>query len=199
MGYVARLIGLEPGSWLAAFPRRTLLLMHVRLAARLPAAHETPVSPRFGVGPLLDLLETWCGILNPITRFVDLSRIHWNCARNRLGACHQLPFKLDRFRAFDWKLPMMPEFVERVKHRLSFNSAHAAAPHGEIKHAVAILPGALLVAVRDIVQHRGIPISSFEWPPHDRPEVAWNGCTIDNRSNRSDPEVAIRIRITQFS
>ena len=93
----------------------------------------------------------------------------------------------------------MPEFVERVKHGLSFNSAHPAAPHGEVEHAVAILPGALLVPVRDIVQHRGIPVSSFERPAHDRPEVAWNRCAIDDRSNRSDPCVAIRICITQFS
>src|SRR5206468_12744630 len=77
-------------------------------------------SPRFRARSLLDLLETRIGILNPIARLVDFSWIHWNRARNRLGSRDQLPVKLDRFRAFDRKLPVMPESVERVKHGLCF-------------------------------------------------------------------------------
>src|SRR6266496_6698645 len=95
-------------------------------------------SPCFRVRFLLDLLKARVGAGNPITRFVDFSRIHWNRSRNRLCACHQLPFKLDRFRAFDLKLPVMPEFVERVKHRLCLNGVHPAATHGVVEHAVAI-------------------------------------------------------------
>src|ERR1044071_3631345 len=93
----------------------------------------------------------------------------------------------------------MPEFVERVKHRLRFNGAHSAAAHGIVEHAVAVLPRSFLVPVRDVVQHGGVPISSFEGPTHDRPEVTRNGGAIDNRSNRSDPSVALRIGIPQFS
>src|SRR6267378_3968385 len=166
------------------------------------AFHLTRVSPRFRVRSLLNLFKSRIGILNPITRLVDLSRIHRNRARNRLGnllsSSYHLSFILHWFRAFDRKLPVMSESVERVKHGLSFNSADPAAPHGEVEHTVAILPGALLVPVCDIVQHRGIPISSFERPAHNRPKITRNGCTIDNRSNRSDPRVAIRIYITQF-
>jgi hypothetical protein len=34
----------------------------------------------FGIGSLLDLLQAWLGAANPISCFVDLSRIHWNRA-----------------------------------------------------------------------------------------------------------------------
>ena len=144
-------------------------------------------SPRFCVRSLLDLLKTRIGILNPIACFVDFSRIDWDRARNRLGSRHQLSVKLHRFRAFDWKFPVMPESVERVKHGLGFNGAHPAATHGVVEHAVAILPWPLLVPVRDIVQHGSISIFSFEWPAHERPEVARNGRPIDNRSDRERP------------
>src|SRR5436305_8231407 len=156
-------------------------------------------SPRIRSRSLLDFLETRNGILNPIARLIDFSGIHWNRARNRLGSRDQLPVKLDRFRTFDRKLPVMPESVERVKHGLCFSGAHPAAAHGVVEHAVAILPRPFLVPVRDIVQHGGVPISSFERSAHERPEVPRNGRAIDNRPDRSDPDVALRIGITQFS
>src|SRR4029079_4126340 len=157
------------------------------------------MSPRFCVRSLLDLLKTRIVILNPITCLVNFSRIDWDRARNRLGACNELSIKLHWFRAFDWKFPVTPEFVERVKHGFRFNGTHSAAAHGVVEHAVAILPRPFLVPVRYIVQHGGVPISSFEGSSHDRPEVTGNGCAVDKRSDWSDPDVALRIRITQFS
>src|SRR6266496_5321500 len=67
-------------------------------------------SPRFCVRSLLDLFKARIGILNPIACVVNFSWIDWDCARNRLGARHQLSVKLHRLRAFDWKFPVMPEF-----------------------------------------------------------------------------------------
>src|SRR5439155_14617191 len=82
----------------------------------------------------------------------------------------------------------MPKSVERVKHRLSFDRAHAAATHCVVEHAVTILPWTVVIPVSDVVQHRGIPIFSFEWSAHDRPEVASDGCAIDNRSDWGEPD-----------
>src|SRR5438128_784360 len=97
-------------------------------------------SPRFGVGPLLDLLETGVGAANPIAGLLDFSRIHRNGARNFFGSCYQHAFILHWFRALDWEFPMMPEFVEGVIHGLGLDGIHAAATHRVVEHAVAILP-----------------------------------------------------------
>src|SRR5262249_56711929 len=87
-----------------------------RNALRTNRSTGCATSPRFGVGSLLDLFDTRFGALNPITRFVDLSRIHGDRAWNRFGARDQLPFILHRFGAFDWKFPVMSKLVQRVKH-----------------------------------------------------------------------------------
>ena len=168
-------------------------------ARSIAAATDPPTrpSPRFRIRSLLDLFKTRIGVLNQSCALVNFSRIDWDGARNRLGARHQLPFKLHRFCAFDWKFPVMPEFVERVKHRLGFNwrsrrcNAWRSRTCGR-NPATAVC----LFPIRDIVQHGGIPISSFEGSAHDRPEVARDGRAIDKRSDRGDPDVALRIGIT---
>src|SRR5947209_8321104 len=82
---------------------------------------------------------------------------------------------------------------------LDIRNHHAAATHRVVEHAVAILPWPVVLPVRDIVQHGGVPIFSFERSAHDRPEVARDGCPIDNRSDRGNPDKALWIGITQFS
>ena len=108
-------------------------------------------SPRFRVRSLLDLFKARIGILNPIARLVNFSRIDWDRARDRLGSRYQLPFILHRFRAFDWKFPVVSELIECVKHGLSFSGAHPAATHGVVEHPVTILPRAVVFAVGDVV------------------------------------------------
>src|SRR5438552_2438248 len=163
------------------------------------ALHLSRTSPRFGVGSLLDLIKSGIGAPNPFARLIDFSRIHRNGAWDLLRPCDQPPLILHGFRAFDWEFPMVSEPVERVIHRLGFNGAHAAAAHRVVKHAVAILPRAIALPVSDIVQDRGVPIFSFESPAHDRPEVAWDGSAIDNRSCWRDPDDALRISVPQFA
>src|SRR5206468_6317789 len=103
-----------------ASPRRSSLSQNLPFA-RDDWRENRRNSPRFRVRSLLDLFKARIGILNPIACLVNFSWIDWDCARNRLGARYQLSVKLHRFRAFDWKFPVMPEFVERVEHRLCFN------------------------------------------------------------------------------
>jgi hypothetical protein len=64
--------------------------------------------PRFGIGPLLDLVEARIGAANPIVCFVYLLWIYWNRAWNLLPSGHQGAFVLRRFRAFDRKFRVMP-------------------------------------------------------------------------------------------
>src|SRR6266481_3199600 len=94
---------------------------------------------------------------------------------------------------------MMPELVESVIHGLAFGRANTAATHGVIKHPVAILPRPLVLAVRDIVEHRSVPIFAFKRPAHDRPKIPRKGCTIDDRTNRRDPNFPVRISVAQLS
>src|SRR6266436_6914355 len=108
-------------------------------------------SPRFGVGSLLDLFESRISVADPFACFVDLSWVYRYGARNFLAPRHQLAFILHRLGAFDRKFPMMPEPEERVKHGLGFRRAHAAATHGVVEHAVAILPWPVVFAVGDVV------------------------------------------------
>src|SRR4029077_18337875 len=84
-------------------------------------------SPRFGVGSLLDLFETGISVADPVACFVDLSRIHRNGARNFFASRHQRALILHGFAAFDWELPVMREFENRVEHGLSLNDVDAAA------------------------------------------------------------------------
>src|SRR6266480_5695123 len=119
------------------------------------SAHASPRRSRaslpFGVGSLLDLLETRIGVADPVARFGNLLRIHWNRARNFFASRHKSALVLNWLRASDWKFPVMPKFVERVKHRLGFHDANPAAPHRIVEHPVAILPWPLMVAVRNIM------------------------------------------------
>src|SRR5262249_60208599 len=108
-------------------------------------------------------------------------------------------FIFHRFTAFDWKLPMMPELVERVIHGLGLGGAHAAATHRVVKHAIAILPWPLARAIGDVVQHRSVAIFAFKRSTHDRPEVARNRCAIYERTDRRDPDFSTRISVAQFS
>ena len=156
-------------------------------------------SMRLSVRALFDLLETGVSVADPIACFVDLLWIYRDRSRNLLPSCYQFTLILHRFAAFDWKLPVMPEFVERVIHRLGFAGADAAATHGVVEHAVAIPPWPVVFGVRDVVQHGRIPIFSFERSAHDRPEVPRDGGAIDNRSDRGDPDFALWIGVTQFS
>src|SRR6266446_809119 len=143
--------------------------------------------PALGLRALLDLLQTGIRIADPVSGLVDLRRIHRNSAGNFFASRHERAFIFHRFRAFDRKLPMMPELEESVIHGLGFGSTNATATHGIIKHPVAILPRPLVLAVGDVVQHRSIPIFPFEWSTHDRPEISWKGCAIDNRTDRRYP------------
>src|SRR5436190_5344002 len=152
----------------------------------------------FGVRSLLNLVETRISVADPIACIVDLLRIHWYRARNFFPSRHESALIFYRFGAFDREFPMMPKPVERVKHGLRFSAAHTAATHGIVEHAIAILPWPLLFAVSDVMQYRSVPISSFEWSAHDRPQITRNGRAIDNRSDRGDPDKALRIGITQF-
>src|SRR5206468_12867048 len=154
-----------------------------------------PALPRFGLRALLDLFQTGISVADPISRLIDLRWIHWNRARNFFASRHELAFIFHRFGAFDGKFPMMPEFVESVIHGLGLGRANPAATHGVIKHPVTILPGALVLAVRDIMQHRSIPISSFKGPAHDRPKIPRNGCAIDDRTNRRHPDFTLGISV----
>src|SRR5436309_14519562 len=156
-------------------------------------------SPRFGVRALLNLVETRISIADPIAGIVDLSRVYWNRPRNFFSSRHESALVLHRFGAFDREFPMMPKSVERVEHGLRFSAADPTATHGVVEHAIAILPWPVVFAVSDIMQYRSVPISSFEWSAHDRPQITRNGRAIDNRSNRGDPHKALRIGITQFS
>ena len=94
---------------------------------------------------------------------------------------------------------MAPETVERVIHRPGFDRADAAATHRIIKHPVAIRPRPIVLFVGDVVEHGTVAIFSFEGSAHDRPERARNGCAIDDRSGRRDPNRALRIGVTQFA
>ena len=94
---------------------------------------------------------------------------------------------------------MTPEFVESVIHGLGLGRANPAATHGVIKHPVAILPGPLALAVRAIVQDRSVPIFAFKRPAHDRPKIPRNGCAIDERTDRRDPDFSVRISVAQLS
>src|SRR5437870_4474373 len=154
-------------------------------------------SPRFGVRSLLDLLETRIGVADPIACFVDLLWIYRNRSRNLLPPCYQLTLILHRFAAFDRKFPMTPEFIERVIYGLRFSRADAAATHGVVEHAVTIPRWPVVLPVGDIVQQGAIPIFSCERAAHDGPEIARDGCAIDNRADRGGPDDTIWICITQ--
>src|SRR2546423_4867131 len=119
--------------------------------------------PALGLGSLLDLLQTGIGVADPVPCLTDLRWIHGNSAGNFFASRHERAFIFHRFRAFDRKFPMMPELEESVIHGLGFGSANAATTHGIIKHPVAILPRALVLAIGHIMQHRSIPIFSFNW------------------------------------
>src|SRR6476660_3328988 len=137
-------------------------------------------SPSFGVRSLLDLLETGISVADPIARFVDLLWIYRDRSRNLLPSCYQFTLILHGFAAFDRKLPVMSEFVERVIHGFRFSRADAAATHRVVEHAVTIPPWPVVFFVRDVVQHGSIPIFSFERAAHDGPEIARDGCAIGN-------------------
>src|SRR5881628_3444713 len=110
-------------------------------------------SPRFGIRSLLDLFECRISVADPIACFVDLLWIYRDRSRNLLPSCYQFTLILHWFAAFDWKLPMTPEFVERVIHGLGFDRAGAAATHRVVEHAVTIPRWPVVFPVRDIVQH----------------------------------------------
>src|SRR4029077_7977583 len=120
----------------------------------------------FGIGSLLDLLQAGLGAANPIARIIDLVLIHRDRPRNFFRSCHHLPAEFHGFRAFDRELPMMPETVERIKHRLGFHSAHSTAAHRVVKHSVAILPWAIVLLIGHVVQHGGVPIFPFKRSAH---------------------------------
>src|SRR5262249_35080414 len=148
---------------------RSCRTMGVRTRPRVAFA----ASPPFGVRSLLNLLESGISVADPVARLVDLSRIHWNRARNFFPSRHECALVLHRLRTSDREFPMMPKPVERVKHGLGFNRTHAAATHCVVEHPVAILPWALVFPVSDIVQYRSVPVFPFKRSTHDRPEVAW--------------------------
>src|SRR5947208_7978601 len=108
-------------------------------------------SMRFGVRALFDLLEPVVSVADPIACFVDLLWIYRDRSRNLLPSCYQFTLILHRFAAFDWKLPVMPEFVERIIHGLGFADADAAAAHGVVEHAVTIPPWPLVFGVSNVV------------------------------------------------
>src|SRR5439155_17989827 len=108
-------------------------------------------SPPFGVRSLLNLLETRISVADPIACFVDLLWIYRDRSRNLLPSCYQFTLILHWFAAFDWKLPVMPEFVQCVIHGLGFSRADAAATHGVVEHAVTIPPWPLVFSVSDVV------------------------------------------------
>jgi hypothetical protein len=95
---------------------------------------------------------------------------------------------------------MMPEFVESVIHGLGLGRANPAATHGVIKHPVTILPRGAVLAVRDsqcsTEAFRYLPSKG---PPMDRPKIPRNGCTIDDRTDRRDPDFPVRISVAQLS
>jgi hypothetical protein len=107
----------------------------------------------FGLRSLFDLLEGRISVDDPMTRFVNFGRINCDRAQNRLGSRDQLAFKLDGFRALDWKFPVMREFVDGVKHGLGFDGVHPAATHRVVEHPVAILPWPVFLLVSGVVQH----------------------------------------------
>ena len=107
----------------------------------------------FGLRSLFDLLEGRISVADPITRFVNFGRINWDRARNRLGSRDQLAFKLDGFRALDWKFPVRREFVDDVKHGLGLDRVHPAATHCVVEHPVAVLPWPVFLLVSGVVQH----------------------------------------------
>src|SRR5215471_21718883 len=76
--------------------------------------------PSLGLRALLDLLQTGIRIADPVPRLGDLRRIHRNSTRNFFAPRDERAFIFHRFCALDWKFPMMPEFVESVKHGLRF-------------------------------------------------------------------------------
>src|SRR5205814_6020265 len=125
-----------------------------------------------GIRSLLDLLHAWLGPANPIARIIELVLIYRDRPRNFFPSCHHRPLELHWFRAFDREFPMMPETVERIKHRLRFHRTYATAAHCVVKHPVAILPWAIVLVISSIVQHRSVPIFSFKRPAHYRPERA---------------------------
>src|SRR2546423_1845841 len=87
---------------------------------------------------------------------------------------------LHRLRAFDRKFPMTPKPVERIKHGLCLSGADAAATHGVVEHAVAILPWSFVFSICDIMQYGSVPVFSFKRPAHDGPEVSRYRCAVDN-------------------
>src|SRR4029077_15268081 len=168
--------------------------VHDRGARALPRT----MSRILGVRSLLNLVETRISVADPIAGIVDLSRVPWNRARNFFPSRHESALVLHRFGAFDREFPMMPKSVERVKHGLRFSAAHTAATHGVVEHAIAILPRPIVFAVSDVMQYRSVPIFSLKRSAHDRPQITRNGRAIDDRSDRGDPDKALRIGITQF-
>src|SRR2546430_13077622 len=60
-------------------------------------------------------------------------------------------------------------------------------------------PRSTLFPYTTLFRSRSIAIFSFERSAHDRPEIARDGCAIDNRSDRRHPDKSLRIGITQFS
>src|SRR5262249_23287597 len=172
---------------------------HVLPNASVTKSDTARALPRFGLRSLFDLFQAGISVADPIPRLIDLGWIHWNRAGNFFASRYQAAFILHRFAALDGKLPMMPEFVESVVHGLSFGPANPATTHGVIKHPVTILPRSVVLVVRDVVQHRSIAIFAFKGSTHDRPEVPWNRCAIDNRTDRCHPHCSVWISVAKLS
>src|SRR6266699_1847360 len=123
-------------------------------------------SPRFGLSSLLDLLQAWLCATNPIARLIHVILVHRDRPRNFLPSRNHPPLELHRFSAFDRELPMMPETVKCIKHRLRFHSTYATAAHRVVKHPIAVLPRALVLLIGNVVQNGSVPIFSFKWSAH---------------------------------
>jgi len=150
----------------------------------------------FAVCSFLNLLEAGIGASNPITGRVHFRGIDrhgpWELfvVRDAVGSPNRLCL-LNRV------FPMMTKLVERVVHGPGFHRAYPAAAHRVVKHAIAFLPGAVVLLVGDIVQDRCVSIFTLEWSAHNRPKRFRNGGAVDDRASWSDPDDAFRIGIAQ--